>query len=134
MISLLKRETLTINAVCVCHHDAAENALPISQHSPIHTVLQSHNLSVCLNHSDVIWKTVFIELEMSDKLEWLNQKFSDLRLEFEEVYSKTRNINKVNSYFLDQDHHNHTANQSLNMDWQFIAEIKLFEKINLTYN
>ena len=63
----------------------------------------------------------------------LHQKFSDLRLEFEEVYSKTRNINKDNSYFLDQDHHNHTANQSLNMDWQFIAELKLFEKIKLNY-
>ena len=34
--------------------------------------------SVCLNHSDVIWKTVFIELEMNDELEWLNQKFSDI--------------------------------------------------------
>ena len=34
--------------------------------------------SVCLNHSDVIWKTVFIELEMNDQLEWLNQKFSDI--------------------------------------------------------
>ena len=63
----------------------------------------------------------------------LNQKFSDLRAEFEEVYSKTRNINKSKSYFLDQDGHNHTANQSLNMDWQFIAELKLFEKIKLNY-
>ena len=63
----------------------------------------------------------------------LNQKFSDLRLEFEKVYSKTRNINKADSYILDQDHHNHTANQSLNMDWQFIAELKLFEKIKLNY-
>ena len=34
--------------------------------------------SVGLNHSDVIWKTVFIELEMNDQLEWLNQKFSDI--------------------------------------------------------
>ena len=56
-----------------------------------------------------------------------------LRKEFEDVYSKTRNINKHNSYILDQDGHNHTANQSLNMDWQFIAELKLFEKIKLTY-
>ncbi len=63
----------------------------------------------------------------------LNQKFSDLRAEFEEIYSKTRNINKSKSYFLDQDGHNHTANQSLNMDWQFIAELKLFEKIKLNY-
>ena len=47
---------------------------------------------------------------------------------------KTRNIIKPEKYILDQDHHNHTANQTLNMDWQFISEIKLFEKINLTYN
>ena len=63
----------------------------------------------------------------------LNQNFSDFRLEFEKVYSKTRNTNKADSYILDQDHHNHTANQSLNMDWQFIAELKLFEKIKLNY-
>ena len=66
----------------------------------------------------------------------LNNKkeFLSLRHDFEEVYSKTRNIIKPENYILDQDHHNHTANQTLNMDWQFISEIKLFEKINLTYN
>ena len=69
----------------------------------------------------------------SSKLLKLEDKFSELRFEFENTYSKTRNINKPNSYYLDQDHHNHTANQSLNMDWQFIAELKLFEKIKLTY-
>ena len=60
--------------------------------------------------------------------------FVSIRENFEKTYSKTRNINKPVSYMLDQDHHNHTANQTLNMDWQFIGEIKLFEKINLTYN
>ena len=69
----------------------------------------------------------------SSELLKLEDKFSELRIEFENTYSKTRNINKPNSYYLDQDHHNHTANQSLNMDWQFIAELKLFEKIKLTY-
>ena len=59
--------------------------------------------------------------------------FNILREEFEETYSKTRNIIKPKNYILDQDHHNHSANQTLNMDWQFISEIKLFEKINLTY-
>jgi len=34
--------------------------------------------SVFLNHSDVIWKTVVIELVMNAELEWLNQKFSDI--------------------------------------------------------
>ena len=62
------------------------------------------------------------------------KEFLSLRHDFEEVYSKTRNIIKPENYILDQDHHNHTANQTLNMDWQFISEIKLFEKINLTYN
>ena len=69
-----------------------------------------------------------------DKLIARENIFVALRDNFEKTYSKTRNIIKDNSYILDQDHHNHTANQTLNMDWQFIAEIKLFEKINLTYN
>ena len=67
----------------------------------------------------------------------LNEKeteFLSIRNNFEKVYAKSRNINKPENYILDQDHHNHTANQTLNMDWQFIAEIKLFKKINLTYN
>jgi len=67
----------------------------------------------------------------------LNEKeteFLSIKNNFEKVYAKSRNINKPKNYILDQDHHNHTANQTLNMDWQFIAEIKLFEKINLTYN
>jgi hypothetical protein len=55
--------------------------------------------------------------------------FNLIREKFEKVYSKTRNINKPLDYILDQDHHNHTANQTLNMDWQFIAEIELFKKI-----
>ena len=62
------------------------------------------------------------------------EEFTSIRDNFEKVYSKSRNIIKPENYILDQDHHNHTANQTLNMDWQFIAEIKLFEKINLTYN
>ena len=62
------------------------------------------------------------------------EEFTLIRDNFEKVYAKSRNIIKPDNYILDQDHHNHTANQTLNMDWQFIAEIKLFEKINLTYN
>ena len=61
------------------------------------------------------------------------KEFISIRNNFEKAYAKSRNINKPKNYILDQDHHNHTANQTLNMDWQFIAEIKLFEKINLTY-
>jgi hypothetical protein len=69
-----------------------------------------------------------------EKLLKKEEEFQILRNEFEMVYSKTRVINKSENYILDQDHHRHTANQSINMDWQFIGELKLFEKLNLTYN
>ena len=68
-----------------------------------------------------------------EKLFELENLFLKIRREFELVYSKTRNINKPKNYILDKDQHNHTANQSLNMDWQFIAELKLFEKIDMIY-
>jgi hypothetical protein len=55
--------------------------------------------------------------------------FMELRKEFENVYGKTRILHKPKNYILDQDHHVHLANQSLNFDWQFLAEIKFFEKL-----
>jgi len=68
------------------------------------------------------------ETELNEILIFQN-KFNTLRQKFEEVYSKTRILEKPNSYILDQDHHNHPANQSKNFDWQFFSEIYLLEKI-----
>jgi hypothetical protein len=47
----------------------------------------------------------------------------------ETVYSQTRVLNKPEGYLLDQDHHNHPANQTVNFDWQFIGEILMLQKI-----
>ena len=63
----------------------------------------------------------------------IEDKFNFLRKNIEEVYSKTRILEKPNSYILDQDHHNHPANQSKNFDWQFFSEIFLLEKIKNNY-
>lgn len=68
------------------------------------------------------------ETELNEILSFKN-KFNTLRKKFEEVYSKTRILEKPNSYILDQDHHNHPANQTKNFDWQFFSEIYLLEKI-----
>ena len=57
------------------------------------------------------------------------KKFKTLRQKFESVYSKTRILNKPKSYILDQDHHEHPANQTQNFDWQFIAELMFLEKV-----
>ena len=59
----------------------------------------------------------------------LSKKFKNLREKFESVYSKTRVLNKPESYILDQDHHYHPANQTKNFDWQFMAELIFLEKI-----
>ncbi len=57
------------------------------------------------------------------------QSFSSVRAEMEAVYSQTRVLNKPEGYLLDQDHHNHPANQTVNFDWQFIGEILALQKI-----
>ncbi|AWV98802.1 family 20 glycosylhydrolase [Arcticibacterium luteifluviistationis] len=67
------------------------------------------------------------------KVKNLEADFKKIRNELETVYSKTRILNKPADYILDQDHHAHLANQSINFDWQFNAEMLLFEKIKKTY-
>jgi len=66
----------------------------------------------------------------ASKLKQLESEFDSLRKELEVVYGKTRKLNKPDSYILDQDHHVHLANQSLNFDWQFYAEMLFFKKLN----
>lgn len=58
----------------------------------------------------------------------LQNKFESLRIDFEKTYSKTRILNKPEDYILDQDHHNHPANQTINFDWQFLSEILFLKK------
>lgn len=59
----------------------------------------------------------------------LKQKFETLRKDFEAVYGQTRTLNKPENYILDQDHHRHPANQTVNFDWQFYAELLFLDKI-----
>ena len=64
----------------------------------------------------------------------LINEFKLLRTKFEKVYSKTRILNKPKDYILDQDHHDHPANQTKNFDWQFLSEIFILKKIKNNYN
>ncbi|MFD0799667.1 beta-N-acetylhexosaminidase [Maribacter chungangensis] len=63
-------------------------------------------------------------------LNGLQEEFTSLRKTFENVYAKTRILEKPETYILDQDHHVHLANQSVNFDWQFMGEMLFFEKLN----
>ena len=63
------------------------------------------------------------------KIRRLPEEFKILRKEFEQVYSKSRVLDKPDGYFLDQDHHVHLANQTISFDWQFLAEILFLKKL-----
>ncbi|MDA9035713.1 hypothetical protein N9H73_01570 [Flavobacteriaceae bacterium] len=64
-----------------------------------------------------------------DKLKQLVEEFGSIRNELEKTYAKTRILTKSKDYILDQDHHNHLANQSRSFDWQFQVEILMLDKI-----
>jgi len=67
--------------------------------------------------------------DLFKKVERLSEEFKLLRTEFEQVYSKSRVLNKPEGYILDQDHHIHLANQTVTFDWQFLAELLFLEKL-----
>jgi len=69
------------------------------------------------------------ETRVLEELKSLTLDFKNLRNELENVYSKTRILNKPKDYIGDQDHHRHPANQTVNFDWQFTSELMLLEKI-----
>ena len=84
--------------------------------------------------SNVILKLEKVDLEGDLKhIINLESEFNSTREKFEEIYSKTRILNKPKDYILDQDHHHHPANQTKNFDWQFLSEIMLINKIKETY-
>ncbi|MCK5135823.1 MAG: family 20 glycosylhydrolase [Bacteroidales bacterium] len=69
------------------------------------------------------------ETEALTRIQNLSEEFKALREQFEKVYGKTRILSRPEGYLLDQDHHNHLANQTISFDWQLIAEILFLEKI-----
>lgn len=69
------------------------------------------------------------EKKALDAIMTTGQTFSSVRAQMETVYSQSRVLNKPEGYLLDQDHHNHPANQTVNFDWQFIGEILMLQKI-----
>ena len=74
-------------------------------------------------------KTIDEETNYLEAVYKIKNEFELVRKEFEAVYSQTRILNKPENYILDQDHHRHPANQTINFDWQFTSEIMLLKKI-----
>jgi hypothetical protein len=64
------------------------------------------------------------------KLKGMAVEWAAIQSNLEEVYGKTRQLNKPADYILDQDHHHHLANQAKKFsDWQFYVEDLFIKKI-----
>ena len=63
------------------------------------------------------------------KIDDLVKSFTSSRAKLEATYGKSRVLTKPDNYIIDQDHHSHLANQSINFDWQFYSEILFIEKL-----
>jgi hypothetical protein len=92
----------------------------------------SSNIIIALEKLDVSSDLDYEKTALNEVRKFENN-FNSLRINFEEVYSKTRILNKPENYILDQDKHNHPANQTINFDWQFFSEIYFLEKIKKNY-
>ncbi len=88
----------------------------------------SSNIIIALEKLDLS-SEIDYEKTAFNEIRNFEDKFNSLRINFEEVYSKTRILNKPENYILDQDHHNHPANQTINFDWQFLSEKYFLKKI-----
>jgi len=56
--------------------------------------------------------------------------FNEIRKKYEDVFSMTRILNKPSDYVLDQNHHDHLANGTINSDWMYVYELAMNKKIN----
>ena len=88
----------------------------------------SSNIIIALEKLDLSAEIDYEKTAFND-IRNFEDKFNSLRINFEEVYSTTRILNKPENYILDQDHHNHPANQTINFDWQFLSEKYFLKKI-----
>jgi len=56
--------------------------------------------------------------------------FNEIRKEYEKVFSMTRILNEPDDYTLDQNHHAHLANGTINSDWMYVYELAMNKKLN----
>ncbi|MDO5570160.1 MAG: family 20 glycosylhydrolase [Bacteroidales bacterium] len=68
--------------------------------------------------------------EALEKIKTINDGFTDLRNEIENVYSKTRFLSNPSGYMLDMNHARHLASKTNNNDWMFLYEIPMNKAIN----
>ncbi len=108
---------------------AIRNNYTLEVYEQVNKLVQFSSRSLLLLNAFDLAKNEEEEKIAMEKIKNLPQEFKALRKELEVVYGKTRILTKPDNYILDQDHHVHLANQSINFDWQFYGEMLFLEKL-----
>jgi len=113
----------------VVKEKAIRNNYTLEVYEQVNKLVRFNNeMLLTLNKYDVA-KNLEEEAFALREIKQLPTKFTELRNELESVYGKTRILNKPAKYILDQDHHTHSANQTINFDWFFMGEIHFLKKL-----
>ena len=109
---------------------AARNHYTLEVYEQVNELVKfSYEVLIALENYDTP-SEVMTDDEALKNLEMILRRFEVVRSRFEEVYSKTRILTKPENYLLDQDHHKHSANQSISFDWQYISELLFLAKLD----
>lgn len=109
---------------------ALRNTYRLEVYEQVAKVTQFTNKSLLLLADWDLAKTDQEREAAKKKLLSLEEEWKMLLAELEKVYGKTRVLDKPDDYILDQDHHQHLANQAIKFaDWQFYVEDLFLQKI-----
>lgn len=91
------------------------------QHFPVQLILALHAYDTATGDA--------ARSEALAKVSEICESFSEMRIRFESVYSKTRFMQNPEGYIADLNHHHHLAARTDNSDWWFLYEKPMVEKV-----
>jgi hypothetical protein len=72
--------------------------------------------------------------EFAENVRKYTEQFESIRKNYESVISRSRLLNNPPGYILDQNHHAHLANGTINNDWMYVYELAVNEKIKKQFS
>lgn len=108
---------------------AKRNRYRLEVYSKVNDLVRFSAQSLLAIHAYDIAQNELEEAEALRQIEALPGEFSLLIEELEAVYGETRILYKPEGYILDQDHHQHLANQDLSFDWLYVSELYFLDKL-----
>ena len=124
---IVDSEALAVSLVLM-KQQAVRNAYRLEIYAQVNELIRFTARSLLALHTYDVAASEKEEKEALAVLAALPEELGMLRNELERVYGQSRILSKPDGYILDQDHHQHLANQTLSFDWLYTAELYFLEK------